>query len=412
MAAESALNPAARLCWKENPTSANGTSLAGTVLACQVETRKKSSYKYFPPSPKHDTHILDLPMPPRGLDSALVRLAARQWPSWPPQQSVCLRCQWRRGIAQSAPRSARSAKPAAGASMDPKSTISGPAIEAPRSYGKRVDEFTPKPLPRPIGMPLPPREGENMGIDLRTLKQRRDDLVDYDKHLQRRKELTAQISRPYFRDWGNLKFHEGKSFIAPPRLFKAELSLFFPNLYGNAILTSEKTMRDTTPALTGKVSVVSIFSSQWAERQADSFISKAANPELHDVLDQSKGAAQLVRINYEDNAGKAWLIRLFRRSLRKRLPERDWQTYFLVRRGITDNIRESIGLLNARVGYTYLVDQHCRIRWAGSGPSHPDELESLNRGVARLVDEANRRVFVPGAVRPKGQEMPAAESGV
>lgn len=74
--------------------------------------------------------------------------------------------------------------------MDPKATVAGTPIEAPRSYGKRVEGgFTPKPLPRPIGMALPPLPGENTGIDARSLKQRKEDFVNYDKHLQRRKEL-------------------------------------------------------------------------------------------------------------------------------------------------------------------------------------------------------------------------------
>lgn len=64
-----------------------------------------------------------------------------------------------------------------------------PLADAPRAYGKAVEEFTPKPLSRPIGLPKPPRSGENAGVDRRSWKQRRDDFVDYDKHIVRRKQL-------------------------------------------------------------------------------------------------------------------------------------------------------------------------------------------------------------------------------
>ncbi|KAL7789416.1 ATP10 domain-containing protein [Trichoderma ceciliae] len=325
--------------------------------------------------------------------------------------SSCARCQWHRAFTATTAPAAKAEKPAAGTSIDPKATVTGSPIEAPRSYGKRVDgSFTPKPLPRPIGMTLPPLPGENTGIDSRSLLQRKEDFVNYDKHLERRRELTAKISRPYFRDWGNLQYHEGKSFIAPPRLFKAELSLFFPNLYGHTLVKKDKSPRDTTPLLSGRASVVSIFSSQWAERQAESFISKDANPQLHQVLERSGDSAQLVRINYEDNSGKALLVRLFMGSLRKRLGEKNWDKYFLVQRGITDEIRESIGLLNSKVGYTYLVDHHCRIRWAGSGSSHLDELESLAKGLGKLVEDMKNEVSLPATAREKLPGKPHLEN--
>lgn len=207
------------------------------------------------------------------------------------------------------------------------------------------------------------------------------------------------MAKPYFRDWGNLKFHEGKSFIAPPRIFKAELSLFFPNFYGQTLLKTTKAPRDTTPTLTGKASVVSIYSSQWAESQAQSWVSPEANPGLQQVLREHGDVAQAVQINYEDNAAKAWIIGLFMGSLRKRFPEKDWDKYFLVRRGLTDEIRESVGLLNSKVGYTFLIDHHCRIRWAGSGPSHPDELEGLNRGLVRVSQDIRKEVRMPASAR-------------
>ncbi len=67
--------------------------------------------------------------------------------------------------------------------------LQDPLADAPRAYGKRTQEFTPTPLSRPIGMNFPPNAGENTGIDLRLLKQRRDDLVNYEKHLVRRQQL-------------------------------------------------------------------------------------------------------------------------------------------------------------------------------------------------------------------------------
>jgi len=97
--------------------------------------------------------------------------------------AACLLCQWR-AFSASYRRLAEKETPA-----PPPPKAPGPLDEAPRSYGKAVSEFTPKPLSRPIGLPNPPRPGENTGIDARTWKQRRDDFVDYDKHLIRRKEL-------------------------------------------------------------------------------------------------------------------------------------------------------------------------------------------------------------------------------
>lgn len=97
------------------------------------------------------------------------------------EASSCLLCQWR----------SFSIFYRRHAEKDTPTKPPSPLDEAPRAYGKAVDQFTPKPLNRPIGLPNPPRPGENTGIDRRTLKERRDDFVNYDKHLIRRKQLYA-----------------------------------------------------------------------------------------------------------------------------------------------------------------------------------------------------------------------------
>ncbi|ROW11031.1 hypothetical protein VMCG_01074 [Cytospora schulzeri] len=274
------------------------------------------------------------------------------------------------------------------------SEAAGPLDNAPRSYGKRLEEFTPQVLSRPIGMNHPPSPGENTGVDFRSLKQRRDDMVDYEKHLRRREQLKSQMSRPYFRDWTNLALHKGKTFLAPPRPFKHDKSLYFPNLFGHTLLKTTSLPRDTTPVLEDKASVVTIYSTKWAEDQVKTFMGKAENPALHELLEANKGRAQVVQINVEDTSlMKYWLIRMFAGGVRRAIGKENWDKYFIVRKGISDEIRESIGYLNSKVGYTYLVDGDFRIRWAGSGPAQPEERESLTRSLERLLDEQKKGVW-------------------
>lgn len=231
--------------------------------------------------------------------------------------------------------------------------------------------------------------------------------------------MTKQIAKPYFRDWSNLRFHKGKQFIANDRLFRAEHALFFPNFFGKTLRKDavKKDAKDgygglgrnTCEALEGKVSVVTIVNAMWAQDQVDTFCSRTANPELHYLLDNAKDCAQVVGINHEETFSRWWIMQLTALgNLRRGKSLEEQERYFMVRRGISDMMKEGLGLLNEKVGYVYLVDQENRIRWAGSAKAEPSEKESMVRGLKRLIQE----VRMPAAEKQDPQVLEDAVTEV
>ncbi|KAK8019783.1 hypothetical protein PG990_004921 [Apiospora arundinis] len=296
----------------------------------------------------------------------------------------------------------KAATAATGAQAPQKVVVPPPSEQfaaAPRGYGKRVEEFTPVPLSRPIGMQYPLRRGRTpasmRGPGTSAARSSRPCpalRVGPSIWKGERSCIKEKFRRPYFRDWGNLSFHKGKTFYPPPRLFKGDVSLYFPNLYGQTLLKGKGSPeRDTTPTLVGKTSVISIFSGTWADNQAKTFAGSAQNPALAKLLAENRDIAQHVSVNVESDGLKHMLIRLFLGGIRKQVGEANWGKYFIVKNPLSDEIRENVGLLNGKVGYVYLVDSLCRIRWAGSGDANDEEREGLVKGLQRLIDEERKR---------------------
>ncbi|KAF2428889.1 hypothetical protein EJ08DRAFT_671311 [Tothia fuscella] len=253
-------------------------------------------------------------------------------------------------------------------------------------------DFVLQPLGRPIGSPFAPLPGDNDPIDHRPFQQRKADFTNYDKHLERRKELVQKASKPYFRDWKNLKYANGKGWIANDRLWKGSLSLWMPNLRGRTLDqagdVAERVggLRDTCAAMRGKISVVGIFSRTWAENQVITFLGDG-NPELKALIEGSGGRAQVVEINVEQSKLSRAILRVFGEgSLRSARRPEDWRNYFFLTE-IPDGVKECIGVTNGSAGYVYLVDTECRIRWAGSGDANDQEKQTLVKGLRKLIDE-------------------------
>ncbi|KAF2733166.1 hypothetical protein EJ04DRAFT_276674 [Polyplosphaeria fusca] len=251
-----------------------------------------------------------------------------------------------------------------------------------KSSSSNEGKFVPKLLGRPIGFQRAPQPGENTGDEPK--KKYTGSLRE--RNLARREDLQHEWSRNYFRDSINVrKYKGGKTFMANPLIFRKDVSLYFPNLRGQTL--KEKKV-DTTPVLKGKVSVVNVYGSTWGQNQAESFTGEKANPRLYELLAEHTDVAQRVEINIEENPLKRWLLALFHWRLKRQMPEENWGRYFIVWRGVSTKIRETIGTLNARVGYVYLVDQDCKIRWAGSGDAEGTEIQHLNKGFQKMIDDA------------------------
>jgi ATPase complex subunit ATP10 len=105
----------------------------------------------------------------------------------------CLSCQFR-GVGGAAPfrRYASNSNGLRETIRSPKPSNKSPVqVQQNESSEPSSDDekITPLMLDRPIGLLYPPEEGQNTGIDTRSLRERRDDFVNYEKHIKRRKEL-------------------------------------------------------------------------------------------------------------------------------------------------------------------------------------------------------------------------------
>jgi ATPase complex subunit ATP10 len=242
----------------------------------------------------------------------------------------------------------------------------------------RLDSsFVPKPLGAPIGFQRAPRP-----VDDHSQQQRRDTLIE--RNLAEREKLTKAYVKSYFRDFRNLDHHNGKFYLGNAKLYKKEAALYFPNLSGRTLVGDGAT--DTTRVLRGKVSVVTILSRNWAAEQVQSFVGETQNPELRTIIEESGGVAQHVTVNFEEGRLFAAMLWIFERNLRRTTPKKEWERYFIMS-GLPTEVKETLGIMNEKIGYVFLLDSQCKIRWSACADANEEEKDHLNRGLRRLIEE-------------------------
>ncbi|KAI8142118.1 ATPase assembly factor ATP10 [Fennellomyces sp. T-0311] len=202
-------------------------------------------------------------------------------------------------------------------------------------------------------------------------KQKLRDLTDYDKafaaHAAERKHLVEEATKSYFADAHEMRKHGGKMYHASDKLIKAEKAGYMPDFEG---INLEKKPVHTTDLLAGKVSLMSFVYAKYGEAHVNSF----NEPFLQHFKENPK--VQLVEVNVQENLMKQWLLRAFVPSIRRNLPDERKDNYVLLLKDIS-RVRKMLDMSNQYIGYVYLVDEQCRIRWTAHGIATEQEVSNM-----------------------------------
>ncbi|CAE6429118.1 unnamed protein product [Rhizoctonia solani] len=241
---------------------------------------------------------------------------------------------------------------------------------------------TPTETPEDTGVPLqflskPLGVNEVPSALPKSWEAKREELLDREKHIEKRRHLVKQVTRGYFHDFHKLKHHGGKMWIAPRVLIRDDKALYFPDVKGVSL--DNRSTVHTTSACPGRITLLSMLSTKISELHAQSFVEK--------TLEQHKANKnfQYMQINLQENLLKSWLVSLSLSSLRNIVPPELQPTYLLSSQNM-EYLRAPLGMENKHIGYTYLVDENLKIRWAGCAFARPEESEALANCTRVLLD--------------------------
>ncbi|ODN78984.1 hypothetical protein, variant [Cryptococcus amylolentus CBS 6039] len=188
----------------------------------------------------------------------------------------------------------------------------------------------------------------------------------------------AEAKQGYFHDYNRArKGGGGKLWIAPSVLIREDRANYFPDISGKNLLGTNV---HTTDLFAGKATLVSIISTRLSEEHVQTF----SQPVLEDL--EGHPRFQSVTINHQPNSLKTWIVSMFTSSLKRTIPKEYWGNYIYATSSWSElDILQPLNLDNHLLGYTFLVDHNCKVRWAGCGEATEEERQNLRRAAAVLV---------------------------
>ncbi|KAI8328243.1 ATP10 protein-domain-containing protein [Chlamydoabsidia padenii] len=250
-----------------------------------------------------------------------------------------------------------------------------PSISLLRLYSTSPPEAPPPLLgqfreaPSILGARDPPVVDKNSWLQRK--KQKLRDFTDYEKafaaHAAERRHLVEEATKSYFADVHEMRKHGGKMYYASNKLTQPEKAGYMPDFEGSNV-NREKV--HTTDKLLGKISLMSFVYAKYGEPHVNSFVDPFLAKYKH------TDGIQCIELNVQENVLKQLVLKAFIPSIRKNLPDNRKDNYMFLFKDITKT-RKMLDMTNQYIGYVFLVDEDCKIRWTAHGDATQEEVANM-----------------------------------
>ncbi|KAF9298097.1 Mitochondrial ATPase complex subunit atp10 [Linnemannia elongata] len=218
------------------------------------------------------------------------------------------------------------------------------------------------------------------------VKNKVNDWTDEKKNLEKRKELLHDFQSGYFAEFSELSKTGSKLWKATSNMINADKALYMPNIIGTSLKTSESV--ELVDLLRGKISLVAISGTRFGEEHTESYMTPFLKRWPMTVANNNS-KVQLVELNIQENPLKAGLVRMMVPFVKKTIPEERHANYVLHYKSIK-HLKDPLSMQNSYLGYVFLVDSNCKIRWGAHGPATETEVKTLLESVQKLAERGGR----------------------